>query len=62
MQSATPVIDIDPQHLAEKRLQILPVVLRIIFTSAVAETDVEESVGTESDLSALVIAERLVHG
>ena len=58
---------IDAQDLAEQRVQRLPVAaLRVTgacvtLAATIAEPDVEHAVGTERELSAVVIRLRLVH-
>src|SRR5207237_5900520 len=46
--------------LPEQRLQVLSVALRIALAAAVAQADVEEPVGPESELAAIVVVKRLV--
>src|SRR5207248_8601954 len=53
-------VHVDPQDLAEQRLQVLSVALRIALAAAVAQADVEKTVGPESELAAIVVVERLV--
>ena len=53
-------VHVDPQDLAEQRLQVLSVALRIALAAAVAQADVEEPVGPESELAAIVVVERLL--
>jgi hypothetical protein len=51
--------DVDPQHLAEQRRRILRVVVRIVAAATIAEADVEVAVGSEHEVAAVVIRERL---
>ena len=51
--------DVDPQHLAEQLRRILRAMIGIVAGAAVAEADVEEAVGTEREVAAVVIRERL---
>ena len=53
------VVDVDAQHLAEERLQVLAVVERVVGRAAVAERDVEVAVGAEAEGAAVVVPERL---
>ena len=50
---------VEAQHLAEQRLRILREVERIVARPAVAHADVEKAVGTEREVAAVVIRERL---
>src|SRR5437870_3484009 len=54
------VIYIDPQHLAQKRLQVLPFTQRVSFAAAVAQADVEKAIRTEGQLPAFVVGEWLI--
>ena len=53
-------IDVNAQHLAEQSHQVLRVFLRI--STAVAQLEVREPVGTEIELAAVVLVGRLVEG
>jgi hypothetical protein len=52
-------IHIYPQYLPEKRVQSLRAVPRIAPRSAVAQADVEEAIGPELQLAAVMVGERL---
>src|SRR5207244_10891018 len=54
-------VHVDPQDLAEQRLEVLSVALRIALAAAIAQADVEKTVGPESELAAIVVVKRLVH-
>ena len=47
--------DIDAQNLAEQRVRVLPAAQGIAPAAAIADADVEIAVGTEGELSAVVI-------
>ena len=52
-------VDVDAQHLAEQLLRILRAMIGIVARAAVAEADVEVAVGSEREMPAVVIRERL---
>lgn len=47
------MIDVNSQDLAQQRLQILAVSMWIVASTAVANGDVKETVGTEADRAPL---------
>src|SRR5207248_2273505 len=55
-------IHIDAKHLAEKLAQVLRAILGIVAGAAVAHADVQITVGTEGDHSAVVVLIRLRDG
>ena len=48
-------VDVDPQHLAEEVLEVLPVAERIVLLSAVAVGDIEIAIGAEADRAPFVV-------
>src|SRR5687768_5914426 len=48
-------VHVDPQHLAEERLAVLPMTVGIPPGAAVARPDVEHSVSTKQNVPAIVI-------
>src|SRR2546429_395646 len=59
LQAAGPVVDVDPEDLAEQRVQALCPIARVAGASAVAQGDVQEAVGSERELAAIVVGIRL---
>src|SRR5262245_36926140 len=55
-------VDVDAPHLAEKLLRVLRAMRRIVARTAVAEANVEEAIGPERQMTAVVIGERLRDG
>src|SRR5262249_55573627 len=55
------VVHVEPQELAEERLAVLSVAVRISRRAAVPHPDVEHAVRTESQASAIVIGIGLIH-
>ena len=53
-------VDVDPQHLAEEVLEVLPVAERIILLAAVAVGDVEIAIGAEADRAPFVVPRRVL--
>ena len=53
------MVDVDPQELAEERLEALGTVARVAGAAAVARPDVEVAVGAEGEHPAVVVRERL---
>jgi glucose/arabinose dehydrogenase len=54
------VVDVEAEHLAQQRVAVLAVVLRVAAAPAVAERDQEEPVRVEGEGAAVVVRERLV--
>ena len=59
-QSGCLVVDVDPQDLAEQRMQVLAVPVRVVAEPAVADADVQVAVGAEHDRAAVVVPVGLV--
>ena len=55
-------VDVDAQHLAEERAGILREVHRIAAAATVAHADVQVAIGSEHQMPAVVIRERLING
>ena len=53
-------VDVDAEDLAEQGLGILRAVAGIVARAAVAQADVEEAVGPERHVAAVVVGERLL--
>src|SRR5687768_1422081 len=54
--------DVDPQELAQELASVLRIILRIAARAAVPERHVQHAVRAESEMSAVVVVERLVDG
>src|SRR5262249_27931712 len=52
-------VDVDPEQLAEQRVEVLRSVLRVSLGAAVAHADVESAVRAEGQLAAVVVRVRL---
>src|SRR6185369_5330989 len=55
-------VDIDPQDLSKQRRIALAVPAWIVLVAPVSHADVQIAVGSECELTAIVIGERLVDG
>jgi hypothetical protein len=51
--------DVDAQHLPEELGGVLGPVVRVVARAAIAEPDIEVSVGPECEMAAVVVRERL---
>jgi hypothetical protein len=53
-------VDVDAQHLPEQRRGVLRIAELIVAATAIAEADVEEAVGPEGEMPAVVVRRGLV--
>src|SRR5207248_5589365 len=53
-------VRVDAQQLAEQGAEVLPRARRIVLAAAVTHSDVEEAVGSELELTAVVVVELAV--
>jgi hypothetical protein len=53
-------VDVDAQHLAEQHAQVLTGFVRVAFPTAITRADIQISVGSELDLTAIVVVVRLL--
>jgi hypothetical protein len=60
--NATATAYVDAKELAVQRGHVLGAVLGVAARAAVAEARVEEAVGTEDEISAVVVRVRIRHG
>ena len=58
--SSVAALGVDAQDLAEQGRRVLPVAVGVAAAAAVAQADVEEAVGAEGELAAVVVGGRLV--
>src|SRR5439155_4033981 len=55
MDRAVEVVDVDPEHLAKQRIDVLRPVLRIAGATTVAHADVQVAIGPEGEVAAVVV-------